>query len=126
MTNLLWASAGLLTIASLLLSTFALTYIAHQRIETIESFLKDCKLVQGNIAIYSNAGLLGKTIRLCMIAGMLSTPIFYIRRKLANPNEIDSFPRNTKRILLFFWYYLTISFLPLTILGCIAKYLDSK
>jgi len=109
-----------------LLSTFALTYIAHKKIETIESLLKDCKFVQGNIAIYSNAGLLGKTIRLCMIAGMLSTSQFYIRRKLANPNEIKNFPRNTKRLLLFFWHYLTLSFLSLLILGGIAKYLDSK
>jgi len=61
-----------------------------------------------------------------MIAGMLSTPNFYIRRKLASASEIKNFPRRTRRVLLFFWYYLITSTLSLIILGSIAKYLDSK
>lgn len=126
MTNLLWGIAGLLTITSLLINTFALTYIAHKKIEKIELLLNNCNFVKGNIAIYSHAGLPGKAIRLCMIAGMLSTPNFYIRRKLASASEIKNFPRRTRRVLLFFWYYLITSTLSLIILGSIAKYLDSK
>ncbi|MQG93598.1 hypothetical protein [Pseudomonas sp. MN1F] len=126
MTNPLWAIAGLLTITSLLINTFALTYIAHKKIEEIELLLNNCDFVKGNTAIYSHAGLPGKAIRLCMIAGMLSTPIFYIRRKLANPSDIKNFPRRTRQILLFFWYYLLTSTLSLIILGSIVKYLDPQ
>lgn len=126
MINLLLAIAGLFTITSLLINTFALTYIAHKKIEKIESLLNNCNFVKGNIEIYSHAGLVGKTIRLCMIADMLSTPNFYIRRELASPSEIKNFPRKTRRILLFFWYYLITSTLSLIIFGSIAKYLDSK
>lgn len=63
-------------------------------------------------------------MRLCMIAGMLSTPNFYIRRNLADPTDIEAIPRKTKRLLLFFWYYLIISVLSLILLESLTRYFD--
>jgi len=92
MTSPLWMLISFISLASLNISVIALIYIAYRHIETIESQLINCKLAQGNRSLYSNAGILGKCMRLCMIAGMLSTPDFYIRRNLADPIEIQSTP----------------------------------
>lgn len=113
-----------LMLASLLITIFALTYIACRHIETIESQLAHCKFVQGNRSLYSTAGILGKTMRLCMIAGMLSTPNFYLRRNLADPVDIHRFPLRTKRLILFFWYYLILSVSSLIIVEGLTRYLE--
>ncbi|MGF6394852.1 hypothetical protein QFZ86_003786 [Pseudomonas plecoglossicida] len=109
MTNTLSMAISFLILTSLFISISALTYIAHRHIESLESQLANCKFVQGNRSLYATAGMLGKTIRLCMIAGMLSTPNFYLRRNLADPDDIHNIPQRTKRVLLFFWYYLIFS-----------------
>jgi len=109
MTNILAMIISFLILASLFISISALTYIAYRNIETLESQLANCKFVQGNRSLYATAGMFGKTIRLCMIAGMLSTPNFYLRRNLADPDDIHNIPQRTKRVLLFFWYYLIFS-----------------
>lgn len=74
MTNILSMAVSLIIVTSLLISVTALTYIAYRQIETLESQLTNCRLVQGNRSLFASAGMLGKTMRLCMIAGMLSTP----------------------------------------------------
>lgn len=124
MTSALWMIISFLTLASLLISLAALSCIACRHIETIESQLTNCKFVQGNRSLYSPAGMLGKCMRLCMIAGMLSTPNFYIRRNLADPTDIQSIPPRTKRLLLFFWYTLMLSILSLIILEGFTRYFE--
>ena len=116
---------SIIILTSLLVSISALIYIAYRQIETLESKLTNCKFIQGNRSLYASAGMLGKTMRLCMIAGMLSTPNFYLRRNLADANDIRNIPQKTKRLILFFWYYLIFSCSALAISQGLTSYLDS-
>lgn len=125
MTNILSMAVSLIILTSLLISVTALTYIAYRQIETLESQLTNCRLVQGNRSLFASAGMLGKTMRLCMIAGMLSTPNFYLRRNLADANDIRNIPQKTKRVILFFWYYLILSCSLLAISQGLTSYIDS-
>jgi hypothetical protein len=118
-------AVSLIIVTSLLISVTALTYIAYRQIETLESQLTNCRLVQGNRSLFASAGMLGKTMRLCMIAGMLSTPNFYLRRNLADANDIRNIPQKTKRVILFFWYYLILSCSLLAISQGLTSYIDS-
>lgn len=122
MTNTLWMITSLTILISLLLNVLVLTYLAHDHLENIERLLPNCKFVQENRSMYSTAGILGKTMRLCMIAGMLSTPKFYLRRNLADPIDTQDFPRKTKRLILFFWYYLILSVLSLIIFESFTRH----
>jgi len=131
-----------LILASLFISISALTYLAYRHIgisayrhigisayrhiETLESQLANCKFVQGNRSLYATAGMLGKTMRLCMIAGMLSTPNFYLRRNLADLDDIHNIPQRTKRVLLFFWYYLIFSASSLVISQGLRAYFGGR
>ena len=124
MTSTLWIIISFLVLISLLFSVSALTYIAYRHVESFETLLTNCKFVQGNRSAYSTAGVFGKTMRLCMIAGMLSTPNFYLRRNLADISDIKNFHQRTKRLILFFWYHLMLSVSSLIIFECVTRYLE--
>jgi len=124
MTSSPWMLISFFMLTSLMISLVALIYIACRHIETIESQLINCKFVQGNRSMYSTAGILGKMMRLCGIAGMLSTPNFYIRRNLADPIDIQSIPQKTKHLLLFFWYCLKLSVSSLLIFEGFTRYFE--
>jgi len=114
MTSPPWMFISFIMLISLIISLAGLTYIACRHIETTESQLTNCKFAQGNRSLYSTAGILGKYMRPCMIAGMLSTQNFYIRRNLADPIDIQSIPPKKNQTLTPVFLVLPDSICPLT------------
>jgi hypothetical protein len=107
-------------------SVCSLLYIACRHIKEIECHLSNCKALLGSTATWSKAGLMGKIFRTSMAADILATPGFYVRRGLADPDEIRHFPIRMKRILKFTWWNLLISFISLLAFECLVRVFDLK
>ncbi|MNH04365.1 hypothetical protein D3C79_636590 [compost metagenome] len=59
---------------------FAIAFIAHKHIETIEEHLANCSYVKTIRDVYSNAGRLGKVMRDGIIGALLLVPALSARR----------------------------------------------
>lgn len=107
-------------------SVCSLLYIACRHIKEIELHLSNCKALTGSTSTWSKAGLLGKIFRISMAADILATPGFYVRRGLADPDEVRRFPTRMKRALKLTWWNLLISFISLLALECLVRVFDLK
>jgi len=105
-------------------STLAITiYIAHRKIDYIESFLLNCDMVTSEKELWQHAGLMGKVIRLTNISFILLTPKIYTKRKLIDIDEINKLPSKIKTSLIAIGVAFTISFIALLGLGVFMHYL---
>ncbi|MDR2316170.1 MAG: hypothetical protein LBF06_07245 [Pseudomonas sp.] len=110
--------------ATLTFSTLAITiYIAHCKIDHIESFLLNCDMVTSEKKLWQHAGLMGKVIRLTNISFILLTPQIYTKRKLIDIDEINKLPSKIKTTLIAIGVAFTISFIALLGLGVFMHYL---
>jgi len=75
-------------------------YISVRHLAHIESLLQNSKFVAGNIKTFSQAGLMGRVMRLLSITMILTIPKPYARRGLLDLNEIEKFPACLKRALI--------------------------
>ncbi|MGF6394021.1 hypothetical protein QFZ86_002948 [Pseudomonas plecoglossicida] len=113
-----------LTLITLIFSNLAITiYIAHSKIDHIESFLLNCNMITGEKKLWVHAGLLGKVIRLTNISFILLTPKIYTKRKLIDIEEINKLPSKIKTPLIAIGLAYTISFVALLGLGVFMHYL---
>lgn len=109
---------------TLTFSTLAITiYIAHRKIDHIESFLLNCDRVTSEKELWQHAGLMGKVIRLTNISFILLTPKIYKKRKLIDIDEINKLPSKFKPPLIAIGVAFTISFIALLGLGVFMYYL---
>jgi hypothetical protein len=109
---------------TLTFSTLTITiYIAHRKIDHIESFLLNCDKVTGEKELWQHAGLMGKVIRLTNISFILLTPKIYTKRKLIDIDEINKLPSEIKTPLIAIGVAFTISFIALLGLGVFMHYL---
>lgn len=116
MTYTIMVITAAILITFICASVCTLIYVAIFHITKIEASLANCKFIQGNKRVYSRAGMLGNAMRLSMIAGMLTTPNFYIHRGLADADQIKNFPYPMKILLRTTWICLGLSFCALIIL----------
>lgn len=78
---------------------FAIAFIAHKHIETIEEHLANCSYVKTIRDVYSNAGRLGKVMRDGIIGALLLVPALSARRDLVDAQEVESLPMRYKNLL---------------------------
>lgn len=93
-------------------------YIAHRKIDYIESFLLNCSAIHGEKKIWLHAGLLGKFLRLSNVSFILLIPKIYARKNLVDIKEINSLPSKIKSPLIILGaanLILTIAFFGLGI-----------
>jgi len=69
---------------------------------------------------------MGKAIRTSIAADILATPGFYVRRGLADLDQIRRFPPRMKRVMKLTWWNLVISFISLLALECLVRLFDLK
>ncbi|WP_157765892.1 MULTISPECIES: hypothetical protein [Pseudomonas] len=84
-------------------ASFTLIYLAHRYVEYFEALLPGSALVDVNKKNFVHAGLLGKMVRVCLIALMLSVPNFCVRRNFLKMEEVDRFPIGFRRVLVGLW-----------------------
>lgn len=91
----------------------ALVYLSHRYINVIEDVFVSSHYVRGVKKNFSHAGLPGKVLRMCIIACLLTIPGPYVRRGFVNSDEIRSFPRAMRRVLVGLWLAMTIEVLAM-------------
>ncbi|MNJ43724.1 hypothetical protein D3C77_387450 [compost metagenome] len=78
-------------------------YVAHAYTEKAEAFLSNSSIVVGTRSIYSQAGLLGKVMRI----GILTTALIFkkpsLKKGLLDLDEVKRFPKDLKRLLFISW-----------------------
>ena len=89
-------------------ASFTLIYLAHRYVEYFEALLPGSALVDVNKKNFVHAGLLGKMVRVCLIALMLSVPNFCVRRNFLKMEEGDRFPIGFRRVLVGLWCLIVI------------------
>lgn len=87
-------------LAAMIATNCVSLYISVRHLEHIESLLKNSKFVAGNIKTFSQAGLMGRVMRMLSITMILTIPKPYARRGLLDLNEIEKFPACLKRVLI--------------------------
>lgn len=102
-------------IAPMLVTVCALIYIAHKYIETVETQLPNCRIVNVNKEAFSNAGLLGKVMRTCSISTILTIPKLCARRGMIDLVEVQNFPPRLRRLLTIPWNLLCVLFVALMV-----------
>jgi len=113
-----------LTLTALIFLNLAITiYIAHRKIDHIESFLLNCEMIMDEKNSWAHAGLLGKVIRLTNISLILLSPKIYTKRKLLDIDEINNLPSKIKTPLIAIGLAYIISFFALIGLGIFMHYL---
>lgn len=106
MTPAIAAIIGFLIIAPLAVTMCVVTYIAYRHIDEIEASLSNCKMVRDNKSAYSEAGLLGKLLRIGMISFSLMAPKLCARRGLIDLNDFQNMPARLKTPLITTWNLL--------------------
>lgn len=99
-----------------LLAFCVLTFVSFRYLDEIESSLSGSLFVAGNRKLYLHAGVLGRIMRICTIATLLTTPRLFARRGLVNELQLQIFPRSLRRILVVAWCTMcgaSIAFLAL-------------
>lgn len=78
-------------------------FIAARRTEYFESLFPNSQYIIKNKATYQQAGLIGKLMRTGAISTVLVLPSVFTKRKLVEKKDIESFPKNTKTLLVTLW-----------------------
>ncbi|MNJ51128.1 hypothetical protein D3C77_464250 [compost metagenome] len=78
-------------------------YVAHAYTEKAEAFLNNSSIIVGTRSMYSQAGLLGKVMRISILTMALIFKKAYIKKGLLDPDEVKRFPNDLKRLLLIAW-----------------------
>lgn len=90
--------AGLILVP-MILTCFAIAFIAHKYIEDIENHMPNCSYIKTISDTYSSAGLLGKVMRGGIIGILLLMPELSARRGLVDLGEIKKLPKFYKSLL---------------------------
>ncbi|MCZ9635904.1 hypothetical protein MXF29_25430 [Pseudomonas sp. NC26] len=78
-------------------------FIAARRTEYFESLFPNSQYIKKNRATYERAGLIGKLMRTGTISTVLALPSIFTHKNLVEQQEIDSFPKKTKTLLVTLW-----------------------
>ncbi|WP_313202442.1 hypothetical protein [Pseudomonas sp.] len=105
--------AVLLIFGFAIITLLGLLYVACAHVDKVESRLEGSKYVRGVKEAFFHAGMPGKVLRMCSIACLLTLPGPYVRRGLADGEEIKKFPRSMKRLLIGLWLALSIEVLAM-------------
>lgn len=78
-------------------------YVAHAYTEKAEAFLSNSSIVVGTKSIYSQAGLLGKVMRSCILTMALMIKNLCIKKGILELSEVENFPKKLMRLLFVSW-----------------------
>jgi hypothetical protein len=91
--------------------------LAVRNLDEIEGRLSKSAYVAGNKKLYSQAGILGRVMRICTIAMLLTMPSLFARRGLVDVIQLQAFPNSTKNVLVGTWCIMCISSVVFLMLG---------
>lgn len=94
-------TVSLILLICMIVVPVVLIYSSWRYLNYVESLMRQSEWVLANQQNYARAGLPGKVIRLCSIALMLCHSNFFIRRGLANPDDVKNFPQHIRGALIF-------------------------
>ena len=91
--------AGLI-LAPMILTCFAVAFIAHKYVDSIEERLPNCSFIKTTRDAFSAGGLVGKVMRGGVIAMVLMMPALSARRGVIDAKEVKNLPRHYKYLLI--------------------------
>ncbi|MCP1418606.1 hypothetical protein J3D47_002849 [Pseudomonas laurylsulfativorans] len=91
--------AGLI-LAPMILTCFAVAFIAHKYVDSIEERLPNCSFIKTTRDAFSAGGLVGKVMRGGVIAMVLMMPELSARRGVIDAKEVKNLPRHYKYLLI--------------------------
>lgn len=90
-------------------SLFFVFYLAHAYTTRIESLLSNSPFVKHHRDTLSGLGFIGKVIRTGFIVFVLLMPELMARKGGVDVDQVKSFPKPLKRILVSAWMMLLLS-----------------
>ena len=87
----------------MMVSMSFMIFLACRYLDVVESKLSGCSYVRDNRLNFSSAGLLGRVMRISLVANMLLMPGVFVRRGIADASEISRFPRGFRIKILISW-----------------------
>jgi hypothetical protein len=116
--------AGLILVP-MILTCFAVAFIAHKYVDAIEERLPNCSFVKTTKDAFSAGGLVGKVMRGGAIAMVLMMPALSARRGVIDASEVKGLPRHYKNLLIIPVIILFVLFLSLIALRVSAYLIES-
>jgi hypothetical protein len=116
--------AGMI-LAPMILTCFAIAFIAHKYVDTIEERLPNCSFIKTTRDTFSAGGLVGKVMRGGAIAMVLMMPALSARRGVIDAKEVENLPRHYKNLLLIPVIILFVLFFSLIALRVSAYFIES-
>lgn len=104
-----------------LISLFSIVRFGCRNIDSIESFLSNCKITKDYHNVFILAGLIGIFFRTAMAATVLIFPGMFRRHGLIDVDQVNSFPADLKRGLLIRAYVFWSFGIPLAVLAIADK-----
>ncbi|MNJ47182.1 hypothetical protein D3C77_423320 [compost metagenome] len=99
-------------------------YVAHAYTEKAEAFLRNSSIVVGTRSIYSQAGLMGKVMRI----GILTTAMIFknpsIKKGLLDLDEVKRFPIGLKRLLFISWSLHYLACAAVIVFGIYSYFIE--
>ncbi|CAI8826694.1 H(+)-exporting diphosphatase [Pseudomonas sp. IT-P258] len=116
--------AGLI-LAPMILTCFAVAFIAHKYVDAIEELLPNCSFIKTTRNAFSAGGLVGKVMRGGAIAMVLMMPALSARRGVIDASEVKDLPRHYKNLLIIPVIILFVLFFSLIALRVSAYFIES-
>ena len=116
--------AGLI-LAPMILTCFAVAFIAHKYVDSIEARLPNCSFIKTTRDAFSAGGLIGKVMRGGVIALVLMMPGLSARRGVVDAKEVENLPRHYKNLLIIPVIILFVLFFSLIALRVSTYFIGS-
>jgi hypothetical protein len=116
--------AGLILVP-MILTCFAVAFIAHKYVDAIEERLPNCSFVKITKDAFSAGGLVGKVMRGGAIAMVLMMPALSARRGVIDVKEVKNLPRHYKNLLIIPVIILFVLFFSLIALRASAYFIGN-
>jgi hypothetical protein len=116
--------AGLILVP-MILTCFAVAFIAHKYVDAIEERLPNCSFVKITKDAFSAGGLVGKVMRGGAIAMVLMMPALSARRGVIDVKEVKNLPRHYKNLLIIPVIILFVLFFSLIALRVSTYFIGS-
>ena len=98
--ELLFLFIALTNFGWMLITMSIMLFLSYTRTDYILSHLEHSPIITSR-TFFNNAGPWGRLLLIGTVAGLLASPDSSIRKGGASPEDIEKFPSNLKRLLVF-------------------------
>ncbi|UBM24855.1 hypothetical protein K8374_21265 [Pseudomonas sp. p1(2021b)] len=115
MTDVYVAVLGVFLFASPVVLFTVWVVIANRSLDHIESFFSNSPMVVENRRVFSQAGVLGRIVRVGSVSAMLMAAKMCVHKGLLDFEDVRRFPVRLKRFLVALWFFhLSLFFILVT------------